>query len=305
MVRPVVSVVIPAFKQAKLIPACLDSVAAQSFRGQVEVIVVDDGCPEGTGDVAARHPLRPLLVRQSNQGVAAARNAGMSRATGRYVAFLDADDQWLPDKLEIQVPQLERSARPGLGFGQYFTIDESGTPLPGGIHPGRFGDANAETLFQGNYIGCLTAIVDRRCLEDVGGFPVSKALQRGGQDYALWLRIALRHPLFYAPHLVGKYVIHSKSRVGLDALKNFEGALNAIAAVWERDPELCRRVLSRPYATYVARQVRLVARRLVSEREFDRGTWSRVARAARSALTRDPSIHHASWPAPLTSEEST
>jgi glycosyltransferase involved in cell wall biosynthesis len=286
---PLVSVVIPAFKQAALVTATLDSVAAQTLDGAVEVIVVDDGCPEGTGEVAAKHPLRPIVIHQKNQGVAAARNTGIVASQGRFVAFLDADDRWLPQKLETQVKSLLALGGPALGFSQYQRIDTQGKRLEDETHPGEFGDANARTLFRGNYIGCLTAIADRRCFEDVGGFPVSAALQRGGQDYALWLRIALRYPLAYQAEVLAHYVVHERSRVGVDAVKNFEGALNAIGAVWERDRELCERKLDRRYASYVLRQLGLVAR--------NRGTWARASRAAWTALVRGPAGQRAEWPA--------
>ncbi len=301
---PVVSVVVPAFKQAALISASLDSIAAQTFAGSVEVIVVDDGCPEGTGDAAARHTLGPTVIRQPNQGVAAARNTGIAASTGRYIAFLDADDQWLPEKLEVQVRRLEQAASPALCFCRYQTVDDKGVELPHGLHPGEFGEPGPHTLFRGNYIGCLTAIVDRRCLERVGGFPRSAALQRGGQDYALWLRISLHYPLLYEPRVLARYVQHGRSRVGLDALKNFEGALNAITAVWERDRELCARTLDQSHRSLVVRQSRLVARRLWTERSLDWKTWRRVWASTRSALRPTPSAERATWPEPLSGQRS-
>jgi teichuronic acid biosynthesis glycosyltransferase TuaG len=298
---PVVSVVIPAYKQASLITATLDSVAAQTRADDVEVIVVDDGCPEGTGDVAAKHALRPTVIRQSNQGVARARNTGIANASGRYIAFLDADDLWLPQKLEVQLDRLEKCREPALAFSQYRRVNQSGVPLDDEVHPGNFGEPGARTLFRGNYIGCLTAIVDRRCLETTGGFPVSAALQRGGQDYALWLRIALDYPLLYEPELLAKYVVHDNSRVGVDALKNFEGALNAIGAVWERDAALCRQRAGRSYRALVLRQLRLVAR------DSNARTLGRAAKSAWVALTRGPQGQRAEWPPvdpPRNAEES-
>lgn len=296
---PVVSVVVPAYKQASLISACLDSIGAQSYRGAVEVIIVDDGCPDGTGNVAAAHALKPRVIRQSNQGVAAARNAGIAASVGPYIAFLDADDRWLPEKLEIQVARLERNRAPALSFGRYRRVDETGAPLDGGAQPDNIGEPGAHTLFRGNYIGCLTTLVDRRCLEHLGGFPLSPALQRGGQDYALWLRIALRYPLLYEPRVLANYVVHSGSRVGVDVVKNYHGALNAIGAVWERDGELCRQTLGRPYSAFMLRQIRLMCQRLVMERTLDRKTWARAYKAAWSAVSSGPSGQRAIWPLPF------
>lgn len=263
MPEPVVSVVVPAFRQASLVSACLDSIAAQTFRGGVEVLVVDDGCPEGTGDVARAHALGPRVLRQDNRGVAAARNAGIRAARGRYLAFLDADDRWLPEKLELQIARLARCEVPALCFCRYQRVDPSGTPLERHAHPGRVDAPGARTLFRGNYVGCLTAVVDRRCLVELGGFPESAPT---GQDYALWLRIALRHPLLFEPSVLAHYVVHAQNRVGSRALGNLGAGLRALSAVFRLDGALCRRELDRPYAAYVADQLAGALRGSVSVR---------------------------------------
>lgn len=97
-----ISVVIPAFNAAAFISAALDSVAAQSL-APIEAIVVDDGSSDRTAEIAGSHPLAGLsIVQQSNAGASAARNAGLTGARGDWIAFLDADDLWLPEKLAIQ-----------------------------------------------------------------------------------------------------------------------------------------------------------------------------------------------------------
>ena len=98
----IVSVVIPAYNAAAFIRGTLDSVRAQTYT-QHETVVVDDGSTDDTGDVVQEyfsgHGMRGRVVRQENRGIAAARNAGMRAATGAYIALLDHDDLWYPEKL--------------------------------------------------------------------------------------------------------------------------------------------------------------------------------------------------------------
>ena len=108
---PLVSVIVPTFNHGAYIAAALESIFAQAHR-PLEVVVVDDGSTDDTTARLAPYLDRILLVRQANAGPAAARNAGMVRAAGEFLAFLDADDLWHPDKLPRQLARFE--ARPEL-----------------------------------------------------------------------------------------------------------------------------------------------------------------------------------------------
>jgi len=104
----VVSVVVPLFNKRQWIQRALDSIASQTFTA-IEVIVVDDGSTDGGDDVAALYPDgRFRLIRQENAGPGAARNRGLEECTSEFIAFLDADDEWLPDYLEASVREMQR-----------------------------------------------------------------------------------------------------------------------------------------------------------------------------------------------------
>src|SRR5919201_1733113 len=107
MVNPTVSVVIAVYNGARWIAETLDSVLAQSFP-RFEVIVVDDGSTDATPAVAASYGDRVRYLRQDNGGQPSARNAGIRAARGSYIAFVDADDLWVPTKLQMQVDFLAR-----------------------------------------------------------------------------------------------------------------------------------------------------------------------------------------------------
>lgn len=116
-----VSVVVPAYNYGRFLAGALDSVLAQTVRPH-EVIVVDDGSTDDTPAVAARFAGRVAYVRQANAGVSAARNNGIGRATGDWLAFLDADDEWEPDFLERVRPVCLADPRPAVVFTDFRTF---------------------------------------------------------------------------------------------------------------------------------------------------------------------------------------
>ena len=113
MPAPLISCIVPVFNGAAYLREALDSIRAQRYR-PLALIVADDGSTDTTADIVARYDLPITYLLQSNAGPAAARNLGLSVATGEYVAFLDADDRWHPDKLARQMAHFQ--ARPQLGY---------------------------------------------------------------------------------------------------------------------------------------------------------------------------------------------
>jgi glycosyltransferase involved in cell wall biosynthesis len=122
---PLVSVVIPSYNRAHVIGQTLDSVLAQTYRN-LEVIVVDDGSRDATEMAVEPYRDRITYVRQENGGLAAARNAGLERARGEYVAWLDSDDLWNPEKIALQVAVLRRHPDLVLCASDFSAFDEEG-----------------------------------------------------------------------------------------------------------------------------------------------------------------------------------
>jgi glycosyltransferase involved in cell wall biosynthesis len=120
-----VSTIIPAYNAGRTIADTVDSALAQRYEGN-EVVVVDDGSTDSTAALLSRYGNRIRVVTQPNRGAAAARNAGVAQSNGKYLAFLDSDDIWLPGKLEAMISALERNPRASLAFSEYGFIDESG-----------------------------------------------------------------------------------------------------------------------------------------------------------------------------------
>jgi glycosyltransferase involved in cell wall biosynthesis len=189
-----VSVVIPTYNCANLLPQALNSVRAQNWN-KLEIIVVDDGSSDETADVLSRLSGSDLRsVWQPNKGPAAARNRGISAARGRWIAFLDADDLWLPDKLAAQfaIINADRSVR--FCFSNFIFSDTDGRQSEQNC-----GNANAtplEHLLYGNALATPTVIVRRDCFAQTGGFDTEL---RTGEDWDMWLRLALQFGATWIP----------------------------------------------------------------------------------------------------------
>jgi len=188
---PRVSVVIPVFNAAPLVASALRSVFAQTFT-DFEVIVVDDGSEDHEALTAAIAEFsgRVRCIRQANGGPAMARNTGIAASTGELVAFLDADDEWLPEKLARQVAYFDRYPETGL----LHTAVVHGT-RHGGASEGPPRSAFCPLYHTDFFINTLTVMMPRRVLEQVGGFDERREIHV--EDWDLWLRTAARHPIGY------------------------------------------------------------------------------------------------------------
>lgn len=195
--QSLVSVIIPAYNSERFIAETLNSVFAQTYR-PLEVIVVDDGSTDRTAEVVEKYITGKTLIywHQKNSGPSKARNTGISASKGGYIAFLDADDVWLPHTLERLVKYLESHRDVSLVFGDAGSFGPKGVLFESAF--GKFGypeqDGQGvvqkafEKLLEGNFILTGTVLVRKECLDRVGGF--DEALHYG-EDYDLWVRIAL------------------------------------------------------------------------------------------------------------------
>ncbi|MCJ7700731.1 MAG: glycosyltransferase [Anaerolineales bacterium] len=186
---PTVSVIIPTFNRAAYIREAIDSVRDQSYQ-DLEIIVVDDGSTDGTQGLLTSLEKEGILkyVYQENKGQSAARNHGIRIAKGKYIAFLDSDDLFLPEKLEIQVNCLEINPDSGLVHSSYIRVDEQGAPfalrepfyLSGWIYP--------DILLHWSVLIAIPAVLVRTdIIRKVGGFD-EHMMRSPNED--LWRRIA-------------------------------------------------------------------------------------------------------------------
>ena len=156
----------------------------------LEIIVIDDGSTDDTERVMQTFGSRVSYVKQENQGVSAARNHGIKLARARYVAFLDSDDLWVPQKLAEQIPLLDEDPEIGLVYSDWAVVSEHGVVQPSfhSERPAASGHVFNE-LVETGFILTSGTVVRRSCLDEVGDFDESLSIV---QDYDLWLRICYR-----------------------------------------------------------------------------------------------------------------
>jgi len=186
---PAVSVVVPAYNAAWCVRRAVESVLAQTF-DDFELIVVDDGSTDDTAHVLAEFGNRIRVISKPNGGLSSARNAGIAAARGRYVAFLDADDWWLPEKLEHQVALMD--ADDGLVFCSTAARLESPEGAPLGEWPCAASSASVlEAIFATNahVAGSGSAVLARKvAFEHAGNFD-ERLLSL--EDIDMWMRLAV------------------------------------------------------------------------------------------------------------------
>lgn len=204
--QPLVSIITPTFNAEPYIAETIRSVAAQTYANW-EHIIIDDASGDRTVDVVRalqdRDPRIRLIDLPENGGAAISRNAGIAAASGRFIAFLDSDDLWVPDKLSIQIGHMLKNNVP-FTFAGYTKIDADGHTFGQVDVPAR---VSYRQVLRNNHIGCLTAVYDTAHFGRV-----DMPLIRKRQDLGLWLRLLRRTP--YAeglPDHLGRYRVRKGS----------------------------------------------------------------------------------------------
>jgi glycosyltransferase involved in cell wall biosynthesis len=236
---PTVSVVIPCFNQAHFLATAIASAQAQR-RVIVDTIVVDDGSWDDAAAVA-KSCGAGTIIRQQNEGVSAARNAGLRVARGEFVVFLDADDELISDVLWRQIAVLREHRDAACVAGRCRLIDTAGEELPTAACDIAGDDLYAELLEQ-NFIWTPGSVVFRRsCIASSGGFDTDVS---PSADYAVYLRFAREGALLITPTDVVRYRQHD-ANMSRDPVLMFRATL----AVLARE----RSMMTREYARVFAR----------------------------------------------------
>jgi teichuronic acid biosynthesis glycosyltransferase TuaG len=219
--KGMVSVIMPVYNAKKYINTSLASVFAQTYEN-LEIVLVDDCSTDGSGDIIAKlskdHPEIVYSVQEENMGAGHARNKALSLARGQYVAFLDSDDEWMPDKIRRQV-NLMREKKAPLSYTAIEMIDKDG-------HIVKRKRSIKETcdytyLLHNTIIATSSVVVDRMA---VGNFEMH--LRRGGQDYATWLKLLRDGIVAYG---INESLVRYRVMEGSLSSNKF----NSIRQVWE------------------------------------------------------------------------
>jgi glycosyltransferase involved in cell wall biosynthesis len=189
-----VSVIMPTYNMAKYLPQAIESVLSQTYK-KLELHVVDDGSSDSTPDVMKQFFAddRVKYYRQDNAGVSSARNIGIGAARGEFIALCDADDLWVANKLEVQLPCFEGRPELGVVYSNSSYIDTNNVPLKS-WQPQRYSGRITDKLLLENFVTSGTSVIRRKCLDDVGLYDTSL---RTSEDYDLWLRISVKYAFLY------------------------------------------------------------------------------------------------------------
>jgi len=200
-----VSVILPLYNAEDFIVEAVESVLNQTY-SDIELIVVDDGSTDSSVKLLEPFSKRIKLISQENQGGAAARNRALEKAEGDFIALIDHDDLWLPEKLEKQMKIFADD--PELGFvccGTY-VIDAEGNVIDCWVKPEHV-ENSFERLYERNFLHNLTFVFRKGCLLDVGGW----ASTLTSSDYDLSLRLAKKFKFSYVREPLAKYRIHQNN----------------------------------------------------------------------------------------------
>ncbi|CAN5436690.1 glycosyltransferase [soil metagenome] len=226
---PTVGVIVPMYNARRTIEETLVSICGQTYRS-LDIVVIDDGSCDGSGDLVeacAQQDARIRLIRQTNAGVAAARNLGAASTDAPFLAFVDADDIWAPDKIAAQMERLaEEDSAPAVVYCWFAQIDAQSRVFPNGQHRIIEGDV-FRRLCRDNFVGNGSSmLMPREIFNRVGGFDSSLHEQRaqGCEDLMFLLAAARNYPFKLVPRcLVGYRLTHENmSSDTSQMLRSFE-----------------------------------------------------------------------------------
>ena len=215
----------PVYNGARYLRGALESALSQTYR-PLEIVVVDDGSTDETPGVLAEFGDRIRAIRQPNSGSAAARNAALRAARGELIAFLDADDLWLPHKVAVQVHYLREHPDVDLVATRWLTLTEGAPAAPNelpGPETGVEVDAeNSGWLYNALLIDCVvhttTVVIRRRLVDEIGIFDTEL---RRGQDYDYWLRASRATQIHTLKTPLSYYRLHAANSTWQPQPKNY------------------------------------------------------------------------------------
>lgn len=244
---PLISVIIPAYNAEKHIRETLRSVLDQTYE-HLEVIVVDDGSQDRTAEIVrgvAAEDERVRLLQQQNSGVAAARNLGIEHSSGKFIAPLDADDAWYPQKIEAQLERFEECDNSiGMVYAWTVDIDKDGA-IQGAPPPEILEGDILWPLLYVNLIGCASVpLIRRSVLQEVGFYDERlRAYGQGCEDWDLYLRVAEHFYVGVVPEYLVRYyrAASTMSRNGDSMAGSYEAVIRALRV---RQPDLPGKLFS-------------------------------------------------------------
>lgn len=281
MSTPLISVVIPSYNYARYLGEAIDSALGQTYPN-VEVVIVDNSSTDNTLEVLRSYGDRVRWFQQPNQGVSGSRNRGIMESRGELIAFMDADDVWLPEKLTRQV-ELLSNPRVGMVYCGLQYIDAQGKPLEQSINGLRGRVLKKLALLEPPGVPACgsSALIRRECFDKVGGFDRELSISA---DWDMWRRIACHYEIEFVHEPLVLYRQH-------------DSAMHHKIDVFEHDVlHMFASMFGDPAAAEVhplRRQCYANLYLMLSGSYFYAGRWGKSIRyGLRSALTWPPRLAH-------------
>ena len=264
---PLVSVIIATHNRAHVISQAIESVLSQTFE-DYEIIVVDDGSSDGTaGLLRERYAEKVVYIsKETNAGLSAARNTGIQAARGRYVAILDDDDLWLPEKLEMQIGLMEEKPSLGLVYCNSFTVNEHDEVL--GEIKGTQKGAIFDEVLSSNCLGPPSGILlQKKVFAETGYFDENLTAL---EDWDLWIRVSQCYEIDFVDQPLVRYRVHSDN-MSRDIVNMQRSTFAVLDKYW---PPICSdkaheekrsRVYSNHYVNFAWKQYRAANREAFRE----------------------------------------
>jgi len=259
--QPLISVIMPTYNRGGFISEAIESVLNQTW-SNFELIVIDDGSTDGTRDQLEKYGSdgRFKYIYQENKGQSVARNRGLKEAEGGFVAFLDSDNIWLPDKLERQVEIVNENQDCDIFYGDCILINEEGAEISRKNMP-RYSGNITKHLIKDNHVSMNTTLTRKKCFDDLGGL---SGEVRVGDDYELWLRLSTKFRFKYTPGYFVKYRVMD-DQISTDKYRRFDSNESVLQKFFEKYPEsVAKAEKKRGWSYFYIRK----ARYEISERLF-------------------------------------
>jgi glycosyltransferase involved in cell wall biosynthesis len=206
-IAPLVSVIIPSYNHGQYLLDALKSIWLQNYK-TVEIIVIDDGSTDNTGDILKEYP-QVKYIYQNNQGLSAARNTGIKNSSGELLIFLDADDWLLPESIDINVNHILQNETLAFVSGAHEKVFvETGESV---TIAEEINNNHYLHMLQGNYIGMHATVMYRRWVFDE--FLFDETL-KACEDYDLYLKISRKYPILHHMDKIAAYRIHNTNMSG-------------------------------------------------------------------------------------------
>lgn len=209
MKRPIVSIIVPTFNRAGMIHRAIESVQFQTFNDW-ELIVVDDASTDNTEEILRRYmrndPRIGYIRHEKNKGGSAARNSGIKKSKGSYIALLDDDDRWYPEKLRLQVDFSHNHPESGFIYSGYCYVDYETDKIVKNVFPLYQGNVSS-IILKNNIIGSPTPLIRNECFQRAGLFDEKLT---SCQDWDMWIRISRFYSFAYVNECLAEVTMHGK-----------------------------------------------------------------------------------------------